>query len=249
MSLKNKIISLQNDKPGTKSPKPEAQPSPLPDPEIREDFLKCKYAFQYVMFSVCIGLFSVQIIHKSYSLCITDKRSLTFDPDTTHHFLRVREDNRKLTNTSPWQHSYPAHPARFEYWRQAMTSDSLYQGRHYIEAELSGEGAHVGVTYKSIDRKGEQSTSCITGNDFSWCMGRNSRGFFSWHAGVETLLEVGDAQRVGLYVDFHQGCVCFYDVTGDMRLLHKYFADFMEPLYVTAWLSKKDNTVCLVDSK
>ncbi|XP_030262442.1 tripartite motif-containing protein 16-like [Sparus aurata] len=203
---------------GTKSPKPEAQPSPLPDPEIREDFLKYK-------------------------------RSLTFDPDTTHHFLRVREDNRKLTNTSPWQHSYPAHPARFEYWRQAMTSDSLYQGRHYIEAELSGEGAHVGVTYKSIDRKGEQSTSCITGNDFSWCVGRNSRGFFSWHAGVETPLEVGDAQRVGLYVDFHRGCVCFYDVTGDMRLLHKYFADFMEPLYVTAWLSKKDNTVCLVDSK
>uniref|UniRef100_A0A8P4GL34 B30.2/SPRY domain-containing protein n=1 Tax=Dicentrarchus labrax TaxID=13489 RepID=A0A8P4GL34_DICLA len=179
----------------------------------------------------------------------SDTRSLTFDPDTTHHFLRVMENNRKLTNTSPWQHSYPEHPSRFEYWRQAMTSDSLYLGRHYIEAELSGEGAHVGLTYKSIDRKGEQSTSCISGNDFSWCVGRNSRGFFAWHAGVEVPLEVTDITRVGLYVDFHQSSVSFYDVTGPMRLLHKYTADFIEPLYVTAWLSKKDNVVSLVDAK
>ncbi|KAM3598826.1 uncharacterized protein V6R79_023108 [Siganus canaliculatus] len=176
-------------------------------------------------------------------------RSLTFDPDTIHRFLRVMEDNRKLTNTSPWQHSYPDHPGRFEYWRQALTSESFYQGRHYIEAELSGEGAHVGVTYKSIDRKGEQNSGCITGNSFSWCVGRNSRGFFAWHAGVETLLEVNALVRVGLYVDFNRGFVSFYDVAGDVKLLHKYTANFIEPLYVTAWLSKKDNTVFLVDAK
>ena len=105
----------------------------------------------------------------------------------------------------------------------------------------------MGVTYKSIDRKGEQSTSCITGNDFSWCTGRNSRGFYAWHAGVETQLDVAGITRIGLYVDFHKGSVSFYDVTGPMRLLHKYTADFIEPLYVTAWLTKKDNEVSLVN--
>ncbi|XP_037333456.2 LOW QUALITY PROTEIN: tripartite motif-containing protein 16-like [Pungitius pungitius] len=125
-------------------------------------------------------------------------RSLTFDPDTIHQFLRVTEDDRKLTNTSPWQHTYPEHPGRFEYWRQAMTLESLYLGRHYIEAELSGNGAHVGVTYKSIDPKGEQSTSCITGNDSSWCVGRSSRGFSAWHAGVEEPLDATDVTRLGL---------------------------------------------------
>ncbi|XP_078141095.1 tripartite motif-containing protein 16-like isoform X2 [Centroberyx gerrardi] len=195
----------------------ESQPSPLPDPETREGFLK-------------------------YT------RSLTFDPDTTHHFLRLTEDSRKLTNTSPWQHSYPDNPGRFEYWRQAMTSESLYLGRHYIEMELSGEGAHIGVTYKSIDRKGEQNTSCITGNDFSWCLGRNRRGFSAWHAGVETPLEGTDITRIGLYVDFYQGSIAFYDVTGSITLLHKYKADFIEPLYATAWLSKKDNIVSLINA-
>ncbi|KAM7371927.1 hypothetical protein PAMP_009127 [Pampus punctatissimus] len=182
-------------------------------------------------------------------ICKSDTRSLTFDPDTTHQFLRITEDNRKLTNTSPWQHSFLDHPDRFDYWRQAMTSESLYQGRHYIEAELSGEGVHLGVTYKSIDRKGEQSSSCITGNDFSWCMGRSSRGFSAWHDGVETLLEASDITIIGLYVDFHTGSLSFYDVTGPMRLLHKYRGDFIEPLYVIAWLSKKDNVVSLVHAK
>lgn len=186
---------------------------------------------------------------KLYHSCIEDKRSLTFDPDTTHRFLRVTEDNRKLTNTSPWQHSYPEHPDRFEYWRQAMTGESLYQGRYYIEVELSGEGAHIGLAYKSIDRKGEQCTSCITGSNLSWCVGSNSRGFFAWHAGVEIPLEVDDLTRVGLFVDFHHCSVSFYDVTRAMRLLHKYMAEFTEPLYVTAWLSKMDNVVYLVDAK
>lgn len=174
-------------------------------------------------------------------------RSLTFDPNTTHNFLRVKHDNKKLTNTSPWQHSYPDHPVRFQHWRQAMTVESLYLGRHYIEAELSGEGAHIGVTYKSIDCKGEQSTSCIIGNDFSWCVGRNSRGFFSWHDDVEIRLEVSDIRKLGLYVDFPKGILSFYDVTGPMTLLHKYTANFIEPLYVVAWLSKKDNMVCLLN--
>lgn len=130
-----------------------------------------------------------------------------------------------------------------------MTSESLYLGRHYIEAELSGEGTHVGVTYRSIDRKGEESSSCITGNDFSWCIGRNSRGFSVWHAGEETPLEVFDITRVGIYIDFQRGSVSFYNTTGAMMLLHSYVTDFIEPLYVIAWLSKKDNVVTLVDAE
>ncbi|KAM4716874.1 tripartite motif-containing protein 16-like isoform 2-T2 [Anableps anableps] len=180
---------------------------------------------------------------------LTYTTKLTFDPNTAHHFLRLTVDSRKLTNTSPWQHSYPDHPSRFEYWRQAMTSESLYLGRHYIEAELSGEGAHVGVTYRSIDRKGEESDCCITGNDFSWCVGRNSRGFSAWHAGEETPLQVSAVTRVGIYVDFQQGSVSFYNTSGPMTLLHTYITNFIEPLYVTAWLSKKDNAVTLVNVK
>lgn len=66
---------------------------------------------------------------------------------------------------------------------------------------------------------------------------------------METALDVPDIARLGLYVNFHRGFVSFYDATGHMRLLHKYMADFIEPLYVTSWLSKKDNVVSLVNEK
>ncbi|XP_061606416.1 tripartite motif-containing protein 16-like isoform X1 [Phyllopteryx taeniolatus] len=176
-------------------------------------------------------------------------KNLTFDSDTVHNFLRLTEDNTKVTNTSPWQHSYADHPDRFEHWRQAMTSQSVYEGRRYAEAELSGEGAHVGVTYKSLERKGQETGGCITANDFSWCVGRNGRGLSAWHAGVETPVEAQDVTRIGVYVDFYAGHVSFYHANGPMRLLHKYNANFIEPLYLVVWLSKKENVVCLVHRK
>lgn len=127
-----------------------------------------------------------------------------------------------------------------------MTLEGLYKERHYIEAELSGEGAHVGFTYKSIDRKGEQSSSCITGHDSSWCIGRDGWGVSVWHAGEATALEVTNIARIGLYLDFDQGFVSFYSVTSPMKLLHTYITNFIEPLNAAVWLSKKDNVVSLV---
>ncbi|CAL9693262.1 unnamed protein product [Knipowitschia caucasica] len=203
---------------GSKVKTKDTEPSTLPLPLTREDFLKYQ-------------------------------KSLTFDPDTIHNFLRVTEDHRKLTNTSPWQHSYPDNGSRFDHWRQGLTSDSLYLGRHYIEADLSGEGAHVGVTYKSISRKGEELTGCICHSEYSWCIGRSSKKLSVWHAGVETPLEVTDVTTVGLYIDFQQSSVSFYKVNDQFELLHSMEADISEPLYVIVWLSKKDNKVKLHDSK
>ncbi|XP_066498318.1 tripartite motif-containing protein 16-like protein [Hoplias malabaricus] len=172
--------------------------------------------------------------------------NLSFNPDSTHMFLRLTEDNRKASNTTPWQHNYPDTPDRFEHWRQVMTSESLYLGRHYFEVELTGEGAYVGLTYKRLDRKGQENSSCITGNDISWCFGRESHGYSAWHCDEETTLEVDEFPRIGLYVDYEKGLLAFYGVSETMTLLYNYTTNFLEPLYPVFWLSKKDNAVVLV---
>ncbi|XP_030645825.1 tripartite motif-containing protein 16 [Chanos chanos] len=171
---------------------------------------------------------------------------LSFNPDSTHKFLRLTDNNKKVTNTTPWQHSYPDTAERFEYWRQVLALESLYLGRHYFEVDLSGDGAYVGLTYKSIDRKGDKSSSCITGNSFSWCLGREGRGLSTWHADVEIPLEVGEFTRIGVYVDYEKGVLTFYGVATPMVLLYQYTTNFLEPLYPAFWLSKKDNVVALV---
>lgn len=174
---------------------------------------------------------------------------MSFDADTAHKFLRLTEENRKVTNTTPWQHPYPDVPERFENWRQVLATESFYVGRHYFEVDVSGEGTHVGLTYKSIDRKGPESNSCIAGNDFSWCLQWNGRSFSAWHGDVETPLSVDKFTRIGVYVDYSRGLLAFYgvdDVVG-MTLIHKYKAEFLEPLYPAFWLSKKENVVVLVE--
>lgn len=171
---------------------------------------------------------------------------VSFDADTAHKFLRLTEENRKVTNTTPWQHPYPEVPERFENWRQVLASESFYLGRHYFEVDISGEGTHIGLTYKSIDRKGSESNSCITGNNFSWCLQWNGRTFSAWHSGVETPLNVEKFTRIGVYVDYSRGLLDFYGVDESMTLIHQYQAEFLEPLYPAFWLSKKENVVALV---
>lgn len=171
---------------------------------------------------------------------------VSFDANTAHKFLRLTEENRKVTNTTPWQHPYPDLPERFENWRQVLATESFYMGRHYFEADISGEGTHVGLTYKSVDRKGAESNSCITGNNFSWCLQWNGRSFSAWHSGVETPLGVEKFDRVGVYMDYTRGLLAFYGVGDAMTLIHQYEAEFLEPLYPAFWLSKKENIVALV---
>lgn len=171
---------------------------------------------------------------------------VSFDADTAHKFLRLTEENRKVTNTTPWQHPYPDVPERFENWRQVLATESFYLGRYYFEADISGEGTHIGVTYKSIDRKGNESNSCITGNNFSWCLQWNGRTFSAWHSDVETPLNVEKFTRIGVYVDYTRGLLAFYGVDESMVLIHEYQAEFLEPLYPAFWLSKKENIVALV---
>ncbi|KAM7381135.1 hypothetical protein PAMA_012122 [Pampus argenteus] len=171
---------------------------------------------------------------------------VSFDADTAHKFLRLTEENRKVTNTTPWQHPYPDVPERFEHWRQVLATESFYLGRHYFEVDISGEGTHVGLTYKSIDRKGSESNSCITGNNFSWCLQWNGRTFAAWHSDVETPLSVEKFTRIGVYVDYTRGLLAFYGVDDAMTLIHEYKAEFLQPLYPAFWLSKKENIVVLV---
>ncbi|XP_033962583.1 tripartite motif-containing protein 16 [Pseudochaenichthys georgianus] len=172
--------------------------------------------------------------------------NVSFDAETAHKFLRLTEENRKVTNTTPWQHPYPDVPERFENCRQVLATESFYLGRHYFEVDIGGEGTHLGLTYKSIDRKGNESNSCITGNNFSWCLQWNGRTFSAWHSDVETPLSVEKFTRIGVYVDYSRGLLAFYGVDDAMTLIHKYKAEFLQPIYPAFWLSKKENIVALV---
>ncbi|XP_007430583.2 tripartite motif-containing protein 16 isoform X2 [Python bivittatus] len=172
---------------------------------------------------------------------------LTFDPVTAHRYLRLLDDNHKVTNTTPWEHPYPDHPERFAHWRQVLSDQSLYMGRYYFEAEIYGAGIYIGMTNKSLDRKGSESNSCISGNNFSWCIKWNGKGFSAWHGDVEIPLKSQGFSRIGVYLDYPRETLSFYGIATDsMTLLHTFECKFNEPLYPAFWLSKKENSIRIV---
>ena len=68
---------------------------------------------------------------------------------------------------------YPDHPERFDEERQVLCREGL-TGRHYWEVEVDEEWyVVVGVTYRSIGRRGRSPACRLGHNDRSWGLSGN----------------------------------------------------------------------------
>ncbi|XP_048866959.1 tripartite motif-containing protein 16-like [Brienomyrus brachyistius] len=156
---------------------------------------------------------------------------LTLDPNTANRDLSLSEGNRKVTLGA--EQPYPDHPERFDWWPQVLCRESL-TGRCYWEAEWSGDGAQIGVTYKGIGRKGG-SYDCLLGyNDKSWMLCCSPDSYSVWHNNKQTDIPIkpSDSLRVGVYLDQAAGTLSFYRVSSDgLTLLYSFTSSFTEPLY------------------
>ncbi|XP_072567801.1 tripartite motif-containing protein 16-like [Paramormyrops kingsleyae] len=155
---------------------------------------------------------------------------LTLDPNTAHRYLSLSGGNRKVTCGAEQPH--PDHPERFDGWYQVLCRESL-TGRCYWEAEWSGDGGWIGVTYKGIGRKGNSDDCGLGYNDKSWMLFCSPDSYSVWHNNKETdiPIEPSDSRRVGVYLDWVAGTLSFYRVSSDgLTLLYSFTSSFTEPL-------------------
>ncbi|XP_053199599.1 NACHT, LRR and PYD domains-containing protein 12-like [Scomber japonicus] len=158
-------------------------------------------------------------------------RKLTLDPKTAHKNLRLSEGNRKVTRVKEEQ-SYPDDPERFDLCPQVLCKEGLNQ-RCYLEVEVD-EPFNIGVTYKTISRKGDVNDCKLGQNDKSWSLVGSDDGCYVMHNNKST--SVGSlcsrSSRLGVYLDWPAGTLSFYRVSSDSRThLHTFKAEFSEPLY------------------
>uniref|UniRef100_A0A8C1TV42 Tripartite motif-containing protein 16-like n=1 Tax=Cyprinus carpio TaxID=7962 RepID=A0A8C1TV42_CYPCA len=173
----------------------------------------------------------------------TDERIYNFHPfmldsNTICSSLRLSEDNTVITSTS-CNYKYPKHPDRFDYWIEALCTESV-SGRCYWEVEYSGnEGVHIAVAYKSIKRKGKSGGSRFGYNDQSWRLYCCNSSCSFRHNTIRTVLPVVSSRKIGVYVDHSAGTLSFLSVSDTVSLIHRVQTTFTQPLYPGIGLQNK----------
>uniref|UniRef100_A0A3B4T8R9 B30.2/SPRY domain-containing protein n=1 Tax=Seriola dumerili TaxID=41447 RepID=A0A3B4T8R9_SERDU len=156
---------------------------------------------------------------------------LELDTNTVHRNLKLSDNNRTVTWVEE-DHSYPDHPARFDFWLQLLCRNGL-TGRCYWEVEWIGE-VHISVSYRGIRRKGNSKDCVFGGNDQSWSLYCSHHdGYSVRHNYRETSISSSSvSNRVAVYVDCPAGTLSFYRVSSDtLTHIHTFNTTFTQPLY------------------
>ncbi|MGH0132721.1 UNVERIFIED_CONTAM: hypothetical protein FKN15_050289 [Acipenser sinensis] len=169
---------------------------------------------------------------------IPNTDDVTLDPDTANPDLILSEDEKRVRCGYERQ-DLPNYPRRFDGWWCALGREGFTSGRHYWEVEVGGlRDWRLGVTRESAQRKGYKSLNTESG---FWTLRLERGSELKALAVPYTPLPVSlIPQKVGVYLDFEEGQLSFYNVE---RRSHIYtfndtFNEKLYPLFGTVDIAK-----------
>lgn len=159
----------------------------------------------------------------------SDLVPLSLDPETAHQSLSMCEEKGVVCSTEC--QAYLDQPERFDWWAQVLCREPL-NARCYWEAEWTGlHGVDVAVSYRDIQRKGDNDECSFGYNKQSWSLDCAILKYAFAHDKVEKEISAPVSHRIGVYLDYKVGVLSFYSVSDCMTLLHREETRFTQPLY------------------
>jgi len=154
---------------------------------------------------------------------------VTLDPDTAHPKLILSDDGKQV-NDGDVKKNLPDNPERFSYGANVLGKQSLSSGRFYFEVQVKKKTKWtLGVARESIDRKVKITPSPQNGYWTIWLRNGNEYKALAGPS-VQLSLKSGP-QKVGVFVDYEEGLISFYDV-GAAALIYSFTGcSFTEKLY------------------
>ncbi|XP_056436633.1 E3 ubiquitin-protein ligase TRIM39-like [Gadus chalcogrammus] len=155
---------------------------------------------------------------------------VTLDPDTANPWLTVSVDGKRVHNGGvKIKKRLRDNPKRFTQYVFVLTRQSFSSGRFYFEVQVKDKPLWwLGVARESINRKGRTELTPETGY---WTLLYNQDVLvFVDNPTVCVPLRAG-LQKVGVFVDYDEGLVSFYDVEARVHLYSATGCTFSEPLY------------------
>ncbi|XP_056464989.1 E3 ubiquitin-protein ligase TRIM39-like [Gadus chalcogrammus] len=153
---------------------------------------------------------------------------VTLDPDTAHPSLILSEDGKQVHDGDE-EKELPDNPKRFTYNTFVLTRQSFSSGRFYFEVQVKDKtGWGLGVARESIGRKGGTVRTPETGY---WTLYYDKDGLLFNDSPPVRLPLRAELQKVGVFVDYDEGLLSFYDVEARVHIYSATGCTFTEPLY------------------
>ncbi|XP_075835657.1 butyrophilin subfamily 3 member A2-like [Microtus pennsylvanicus] len=164
--------------------------------------------------------------------------SVTLDPDTAHPTLAISQDRRRVT----WKDTTMHLIGPFS----VLGMEGISSGRRYWEVEIgNGDSSEwtLGVCREDVDRKNWYSE--CPGKGF-WTMGRSNDVYWAFTEPGKTSLSFRQApQRVGVFVDYSEGDISFYNMSEMSHIFSFREASFAGTLFPYFRLKSGDVSMIL----
>lgn len=132
---------------------------------------------------------------------------VTLDSSTAGPHLMLSDDGKQV-HCGDVEQNLPDNPSRFNPAPNVLGKQSFSSGRFYYEVTVNGKTSwDVGVVKESINRKGRITAGPSYGY---WTIGLRSGD--KYKASAVNLSVKGQPGKVGVFVDYDQRLVSFYDV-------------------------------------
>ncbi|XP_049892361.1 E3 ubiquitin-protein ligase TRIM21-like isoform X2 [Epinephelus moara] len=154
---------------------------------------------------------------------------VTLDHETANHHLILSDDGKQVSYGDVKQ-NLPDNPKRFSLY-SVLGKQSFSSGRFYYEVQVKGKTAWtLGVARESVNRKDTFITLSPTNGYWTVCMSKRNQ--YEACAGPSIHLSLkSKPQRMGVFVDYAEGLVSFYDIDAAALIYSFTGCRFTEKLY------------------
>ncbi|XP_035375752.1 zinc finger protein RFP-like [Electrophorus electricus] len=154
---------------------------------------------------------------------------VTLDPDTAHPDLFL-SDNGKQVTYGDIRQNLPDNPERFDHSLSVLGKEGFSSGRFYYEVQVRRKTKWVlGVAGNTSKRKGD---IIISPEDGYWTVCQRKKNEYEALESPCVSLSLKQApQKVGVFVDYEEGLVSFYDIEARSHIYSFTGQSFTEKLY------------------
>ncbi|KAI7814522.1 putative E3 ubiquitin-protein ligase TRIM21-like [Triplophysa rosa] len=151
------------------------------------------------------------------------------DPNTAYPKLTLSKDGKQVKYNGTWI-DVPNNPERFDCSACVLGRDGFSCGRFYFEVQVGDKPEwDIGVASDSINKKGKITVSPDNGFWTVWL--RNGNKYMANESSPISLCLNEKPETVGVFVDYEEGLVTFYNVETKSLIYSFTGQSFNEKLY------------------